>query len=159
MPTTAGKPGLPPRPQQGVTLVELIVFIVVISLALGALIGVYRSAVLSSVDPIVRLRLLESAQSQLDVIMAQRYDDNTPPGGVPACGSTAPPGNPEPPPCANTGFNSTSDTPYDGYTREVSVEFAGEELGLPEQQAKRIQVTTTSPAGESLTLTAYRANF
>jgi len=149
--------------QQGVTLIELIVFIVVISLALGALVGVYRYAIVSSVDPIVKVRLLESAQSQLDVVMAQAYDGNTPPGGVPACGSAAPPGNPSPPPCAGNGgvssFDGFSDSPYNGYSREVSVQFAGEDLGLDNAAAKRITVVVTSPGGESLTLAAYRTNF
>lgn len=152
------------RTQRGVTLIELIVFITVISLALGALLGVYRYSVLNSVDPIVRVRLLEAAQSRLDEVLAERYDGNTPPGGVPACGSNAPPGNPSPPPCADAGgvsrFDGESDAPYDGYSREVSVTFAGDELGLTNNRwAKRITVTATAPSGESLTLSAYRTNF
>lgn len=157
----------PPSLQRGVTLIELITFIVVISLALGALVGVYRYAIVSSVDPIVRVRLLESAQSQLDVVLAQAYDGNTPPGGVPACGGdqdSVPPGNPEPPPCSGSGgvssFDGYSDSPYSGYSREVTVAFAGDDLGLADNEsAKRITVVVTSPGGESLTLAAYRTNF
>lgn len=152
------------RTQRGVTLIELIVFITVISLALGALLGVYRYSVINSVDPIVRVRLLEAAQSRLDEVLAERYDRDTPVGGVPACGSTAPPGNPEPPPCAGVGgvsrFDGENDSPYDGYSREVSVVSAGDELGLTNNGwAKRITVTATAPSGESLTLSAYRTNF
>lgn len=157
---------IPPKHshQGGVTLIELIVFITVIALALGALLGVYRYSVINSVDPIVRVRLLESAQSQLDVVLAQPYDANTPPGGVPACESLGPPGRPTPPPCADAGgvnaFDGYSDVPYDNYSRTVSVEPAGNELGLANDRwARRITVTVTAPGGESLTLSAYRTNF
>jgi len=156
--------------QKGVTLVELIVFIVVISLALGALLGVYRQSLVSSVDPLVRVRLLEATQSQLDRALARRYDANTPPGGVPACGSTVPPGVPAAPNCAgiddDTGglsefvADNASDSPYPGYTRTVSQELAGDDLGLANDgDAKLVTVTTTAPNGESLTLSAYRTNF
>jgi len=150
--------------QKGVTLVELIVFIVVISLALGALLGVYRQSLQASVDPVVRVRLLEASQSQLDRVLARRFDANTPAGGVPACGSTAPAGVPPAPPCDGGGgvsdFDGFNDTPYPGYDLTVSVEQAGDELGLAaNNRAKRITVTTTAPNGESLTLSAYRTNF
>lgn len=159
---------MPTRPelrrQRGVTLIELIVFITVIALALGALLGVYRYSVINSVDPLVRVRLLEATQSRLDVVLAQPYDANTPPGGVPACDSQAPPGRPTPPVCADAGgvssFDGETDSPYSGYNRTVAVEFAGSELGLTNNRwAKRITVTTTAPSGESLTLSAYRTNF
>lgn len=150
--------------QAGATLIELVVFIVVISIALVALLSVYQQAVTRSVDPIVRVRLLELAQSQLDVVLAQQYDAATPPGGVPACGSQMPPGRPPVPPCAGSGgvssFDGQTDTPYPGYSRSVSVTFAGTELGLADDnQAKRITVVASSPNGESLTLSAYRTNF
>lgn len=151
-------------PQRGVTLIELIVFITVIALALGALLGVYRYSVVNSVDPVVRVRLLEAAQSQLDVVMAQPYDENTPAGGVPACGSTVPEGSPPAPDCEGDGgvstFDGESDNPYSGYQREVTVEFAGTELGLADDNyAKRITVVATAPDGQSVTLSAYRTNF
>ncbi|WP_027328836.1 hypothetical protein [Marinimicrobium agarilyticum] len=161
MPT---RPRLPPALQRGVTLIELIVFIVVISLALGALLGVYRYSVVNSVDPVVRVRLIEAAQSQLDVVLAQPYDANTPAGGVPACGSTVPSGRPSPPSCADAGgvssFDGYSDSPYSSYQRQVNVELAGTELGLPNNAwAKRITVIATAPDGQSVTLSAYRTNF
>lgn len=150
--------------QRGVTLIELMVFIVVISLALGALLSVYRYSVINSVDPVVRVRLLEAAQSQLDVVLAQPYDENTPAGGVPACGSTVPEGSPPAPDCEGGGgvsaFDGESDNPYSGYQREVTVEFAGTELGLANNNyAKRITVVATAPDGQSVTLSAYRTNF
>lgn len=149
--------------QSGVTLVELIVFIVVISLTLGALLSVYRHSVVNSVDPLVRLRLLELAQSRLDIALTLGYDANTPPGGVPACGSLVPSGQPSAPACVGSGgvsaLNDQVDSPFPGYTRSITVVTAGTDLGLANDQAKRITVVVSAPNGESLTLTAYRTNF
>lgn len=149
--------------QSGVTLIELIVFIVVISLTLGALLGVYRYSMVNSVDPLVRLRLLELAQSQLDIALTYRYDENTPSGGVPACGSLVPSGQPSAPACAGSGginaLHGKTDSPFPGYTRSVTVVAAGADLQLANDQAKRVTVVVSAPNGESLTLTAYRANF
>ena len=75
-----------PLYQSGVSLLELIVFIVVVSIALGALFSVFNHSMVNSVDPIVRVRAMECAQAKLDEIMARKFDENTPSGGVPACG-------------------------------------------------------------------------
>lgn len=159
------------KPQQGVTLIELVVFIVVISLALAALMQAYNFSISQSVDPIVRVRILELAQSKLDEVMARKYDHNTPSGGVPACGSVGAPV------CAGLGregvedcdtptglndvddFDACTDTPYPNYSRRVDVSFEGTDLGLANTNAKRIAVTVTAPNGEAVNLTAYRANF
>ncbi|WP_111640422.1 type IV pilus modification PilV family protein [Marinimicrobium alkaliphilum] len=148
------------RRQKGVTLVELIVFIVVVAVALGALVGVYTQAVTRSVDPLVQVRLLEMAQSKLDEVMAAPYDGATPAGGIPACGSAALNANA----CANTGgvsaFDGEVETLYGNYQRSVSVAFAGDELNLANNQAaKRVTVVATAPNGTSVTLAVYRSNF
>lgn len=155
----------------GFTLIETMVFIVVVSIALGALMQVYSQGVSQSVDPIVRVRLLELAQSKLDEVVARKYDHNTPSGGVPACISgiggtcTTALGIEGAESCdVPTGlndvddFNGCTDSPYTNYSRTVTVFEAGADLGLPAGDAKRIEVTVTLGA-ESLTLSSYRANF
>src|SRR5690606_32788183 len=118
------------------------------SIALGALLSVYQQSVTHSVDPIVRLRLLELAQSQLDTILTYKYDDATPPGGVPACGSTPPAGAPGADPCQGGGvsdFAGACASPG-GYGCNVDVQSnVGGDLGLQGDAAKRITVTTTAP--------------
>lgn len=139
------------RRQRGFTLVELIVFIVVISLALGAMLAVYQQSVVSSVDPIKRIRMLELAQAQLDRVMALRYAEETPMGGIPACSS-----------CTNNidglddvdDYDTYTDT-RDGYSRSVEVT----EASYFGATAKEISVIVTAPDGESLTLSSYRYNF
>ena len=135
----------------GVSLIELIVFIVVVSIALLALVGVYRQATINNVDPVVRVKALEAAQSLLDEILSLRYSESTPTGGIPACSVCD--DNPD----ANMNdvddYRNWSDTPYPGYTRSVSVDTnAGNTIKL-------ITVSVATPTGETILLAAERANF
>lgn len=141
--------------QQGVSLLEMIVFIVVVSIALGALLSVYTQSARSNVDPIIRLRLLEAAQSRLDEVIALKYDAATPTSGVPACGST------DGVACTDdvdderlnnvSDYDGLEDFPYPNYSRQVVVDTEGDR--------KRITVTVTAPDGQALALSSYRYNF
>jgi len=135
----------------GVSLIEMVVFMVVVSIALLALVGVYRQATINNVDPIVRILALEAAQSLLDEILSLKYSDDTPTGGIPACTS-----------CDDTSdanmndvddYRNWSDAPYAGYTRSVSVETN------PANTIKLITVSVTTPTNETILLAAERANF
>lgn len=147
LPTNASRKKLPSH--LGVSLIELIVFIVVVSIALLALIGVYNQATINNVDPIVRVRALESAQSKLDEILALKYAENTPTGGIPACSVC------DDTPDANMNdvddYRGWSDTPYPGFNRSVTVTTAN--------NIKLITVSVTTPTGETILLAAERANF
>ena len=158
---------------KGFTLIETIVFITVVSIALGTLIKVFNQGVSRSVEPIVKIRLLELAQSKLDEVIARKYDHNTPSGGVPACNSdasaalcTAAIGREGAETCAMSAefndvddFDGCSDMPYPNYTRTVAISYAGTDLGLATTNAKRLQVTVSLTDGEVLILSSYRANF
>ncbi len=142
--------------QRGVSLIELIVFLVVISIASSALMATYAYSVKNSADPIIAVRALELAQARLDEILALKYDASTPTGGVPACGSSAVGATT----CNNLpdsdmndvdDFNNVTDTPYTGYSRTVTVTTANNE--------KLISVKVTAPKNTTYTLAAYRANF
>lgn len=137
------------RSHLGVSLIELIVFIVVVSIALLALVGVYRQAIIGNVDPIIRVRALEAAQSKLDEILALKFAENTPTGGIPACTVC------DDTPDANMNdvddYRGWSDTPYPGFDREVTVTTA--------DNIKLITVSVTTPNGEIILLAAERANF
>ncbi len=127
---------------------------VVVSIALLALLGAYQSATRANVDPLIRVRAIEAAQSRLDEILALKYDEITPTGGVPACNSVgADPCNNNPDGNMNDvdDYHGFSDTPYTGYTRDVSVS--------ENNNIKLISVTVTMPGGDAITLAAERANF
>jgi len=149
------RPGVSPRFLLGVSLIELLVFIVVVSIALLALVGVFNQAAVRNVDPLIKTRALELAQSQLDAIFALKYDANTPSGGVPACGSLSSSltcnNTPDPDMNDVDDFNGWSDQPYPGYSRRVSVTTSA--------NIKTITVTINAPAGVNLILSAQRANF
>lgn len=151
------------RPTNGFTLIEVLAFILVVSVGLGGLLFTFNYGVIHSVDPVTRIKGLELTQALLDTILSRRFDENTPAGGVPACnasgGST----------CAGiladagyddvgdyNGYTSTSEA---GYSLSVSVVEAGNDLGITNTQARRITVTTQMPDNRTLTLTAYKVNY
>ena len=67
--------------QQGISLIELIIFIVIISVALTGITLIYINTTRHSADPMVRIRSIELAQSTLEEILLKAYDHNTPVGG------------------------------------------------------------------------------
>jgi MSHA pilin protein MshD len=139
---------------RGVTLLEMIVFIVVVSIALTVLTAVFNQSVVKSSEPLIRQRALNLAQAKMDEVMALKYDAMTPTGGVPACDSTgAPACNYSTDSDMNDvdDFHNRSDVPYTGYQRLVTVTRVG--------NSKRIQVRVTAPDSTSILLTAERANF
>ncbi|HOY21917.1 MAG TPA: MSHA biogenesis protein MshD [Cellvibrio sp.] len=140
--------------QQGVSLIEMIVFIIVVGIASSALFATYNYSLLHNTDPLIQVRALELAQAKLDEVLALKYDANTPTGGIPACDTptgVACDNSPD----ANVNdvddFHGTSDTPYTGYTRNVTVVAAND--------LKLITVTVVAPRNLTITLAAYKANF
>lgn len=150
---------------RGVSLIEMVVFIIVVSIGLTAMVLAMNNHLSNSVDPIVHTRALECAQAKLDEISARKFDENSPTGGVPACGSAeqgavvcagiAPDGD----------FDDVGD--YSGQVDNtdancsitVTVANAGGDLGLAADQARRITVDVISPGGGRATLSTYRTNF
>jgi MSHA pilin protein MshD len=155
--------------KKGFTLIELIAFIVVVGVSVTAIGSVFQYATTHSQDPLINSRLLTMAQSQMDEILSRKFDENTPTGGIPACGNNIA--------CAGIGldgselltsiitlddvddFHLYQDIPEVGYARQVTVVSAGDDFGLDSQHAKRITVTATSPQGVSISLSSYRFNF
>lgn len=160
---------------KGFTLIELIAFMVIISVGLMGILSVYHNSIVKTVDPMVQLRSLELAQAQLDEVLSRKYDTNTPVGGVPACSAATIPCD---------AFNSSDDancddiddfdsggctlpSPYSGYSISVSVNLAGSGAGSgadlaglsSTDAAKLITVSVLGPSGVQFTLSAYRANF
>lgn len=140
----------------GVTLIEMIVFIIVVSIALAVLTAAYNQSVIKSSEPLIKQKSLNFAQAKMDEVMALKYDAMTPTGGIPACNSTATAA----PICNNTpdadmndvdDFHNQSDAPDTGYQRHVTV--------TQVNNVKRIQVRVTAPDASSILLTAERANF
>lgn len=159
--------------QKGVTLVELVITIVIISIALIAVINAFSGTAGRSADPLWEFKTLKLAQLYMDEILSKPYDETTPLGGVPAsttvkCSELGPEkdedGNDESrdtyddvddyitgaidivPDIINAAGISMDET-YKDYFLTITVVCAGTELGLADNAfAKRISLTIDPPA-------------
>lgn len=72
---------------RGFTLIEMVVFIVVISVALSSTLLLFNQSTVQSVEPISQSRALQCAKAKLEEISLRKYSGSSPTGGIPACGS------------------------------------------------------------------------
>jgi len=85
--------------QTGISLIELVIFIVILAVALTGITLIYINTTRYSADPMVRIRSIELAQSTLEEILLKAYDESTAVGGgcvrFPIGSSRCPAGNPD----------------------------------------------------------------
>ncbi|WP_449287576.1 type IV pilus modification PilV family protein [Marinobacter sp. PE14] len=159
--------------QTGATLVELVITIVIISVAIAGVVGAFSLITGRSADPLNQTRAVKLAQLYMDEILTQKYDDQTPQGGSPkfsgAC-SIGPEGSE-----GRTTFDDVDDydgltgapstatgaalSGYSGFSISIAIACAGTEVGLPADEAKRIDLEIIAPGNQTFSFTAYRANF
>lgn len=152
------------RRAHGMTLIELVIAIVIISLGLAGVLTVYATTVKQSADPMLRKQMVSIAEEMLAEVTTQSYEALA---------------NATPAACARDlyndsldyhGYNSASCLPggpriYDRgglpvahlerYAVQVAVN-AETWQGIP---AQKIVVTVSSPQGESITLTSWRTEW
>lgn len=160
--------------QRGATLVELIITIVIIGVAIAGVVGAFALIVGRSADPLNQTRAVSLAQIYMDEILSRKYSESTPQGGVPrssGCSINTEEAdrkdyddaddynaiNNESP--RNAEGDLLDPSAYSGFSVSVSVTCAGSEVGLPNDDAKRIDVTILDPSDQNYQFTAYRANF
>lgn len=176
------------RDEAGFTLVEMVVFIVVLAVGLSGVVLVINRTLLDAPGALVNTRAMEIAQLYLDEILAKKYDDNTPQGGTPPCntgGNSCIPDDT----CdhadpntfgsdsesrdqfddvddyCTTDFQTVADANgnvlpnYDGYDIKVDIVYAGTDIGLNLDQAKRVTATVRTPRNQQIPVTVYRTNF
>jgi MSHA pilin protein MshD len=147
------------RRQAGFTLIELIIFIVVVSAGLAGILMVMDVSVKSSADPMVRKQTVAIAESMLEEIMLKAYED---PDGLPnvveasralfddvddyAGYSTA------------SGMVDMGGAPIAGLTRYDVSNVAVAAVTINGVNAKRITVTVTGPGG-AVDLTSYKTKY
>lgn len=158
-----------PAPQAGFSLVEVIVFILVVGLALGVTVQAFNLANTASADPLLRRQALAIAQALLEEIRFQPF-------GSAATDDPAQGGFAGPYTAANRAlFDDVDDyhgLTLNGITTLDHTVVAGLEQyrasiavapaafgGVPASAGLRITVTVTDPANRSLTLDAYRARY
>lgn len=163
----------PPAQERGATLIELVMTIVIISVAIAGVVGAFALVSGRSANALDATRAVELGQLYMDEILSRRYDDATPQGGVPAYAGACtigPDGSEaradyddvddydgidESPPANATGNLSG----YNGFRVVVDVACAGDDVGLATDQAKRVTVSVNPPGASPFVFTAYRTNF
>ncbi|WP_250656583.1 type II secretion system protein [Alkalimarinus coralli] len=166
----------PAHKQRGMTLVEMVISIVLISIAMTAVLTAFSTSMGRSSDPLWKNKSLKLAQLYLDEILSKKYDVSTPLGGVPATPVGAVSCNVSGPKAGSRAsynnvddYNGINEKPqfvtgaalgaYDGYNVKVSVVCAGDDVGLATNNAKRITVTVTPPGQSPMPFSVYRSNF
>lgn len=162
--------------QQGATLVELVMTIVIISIAIAGVVGAFALIAGRSADPLNQTRAVALAQLYMDEILAKSFAERSPVGGGPVsaanadCSSLGPNGE------TRRTFNDVDDyhnladnTPenseeeplpgYGSFRISISVTCAGTDVGLASHEAKRIDITITDPSSNAYLFSAYRGNF
>ncbi|MFC3851944.1 MULTISPECIES: prepilin-type N-terminal cleavage/methylation domain-containing protein [Saccharospirillaceae] len=173
--------------QRGVTLIELIIAIVVLSIAVVGILNALGGNALRNVDPQIRLQALAIAESYLDEALSKSF---FPPDASSTDACAAPPVNSNRASwqkiCDYNGYNSTTDdggiliaadtddpgaTPFAelaGYVVNISVSagdgtaisFGGiTSTGSDCATLLRVQVNVSDPLGSTTQLVGYRAGY
>lgn len=146
-----------PRPARGFTLIELVIFIVVVAAGVAGILSVYTNTVKSSADTLVRKQTLAIAESLLEEILLKEYAN--PSGGYSGA--------------SRAQFDDVDD--FNGYTNSAIVDAAGNAIAglsaysvspavavstvtLSGVTLKKVVVSVTGPQG-SVTLNGYRGNY
>jgi MSHA pilin protein MshD len=151
------------KAQRGISLIELVLFIVIIGIALAALLSVLNVTTQNSVDPLLRKQALTIAESLLEEV--QLHDFSNPAGGFTGAATQT----------NRASFDDVMD--YNGFatTGIYSADGSGTVItGLSDynvsvtvvpitwlavaSDAVQITVTVTPPNGQSLQTIGYRMN-
>jgi len=148
------------RRHQGFTLIEVIIFIVVVSVGLAGILSVMNTVVKSSADPMVRKQAMAIADSIMEEILQKEYADPDGTGGETLRSTMDDVSD-----YHNTTqalFNSASPggwpTALDGYIVSTAVASDTTVVGTGALPAKKVTVIV-SKGSESITLTGYRGNY
>jgi MSHA pilin protein MshD len=151
--------------QRGFTLIELIIFIVVVSAGLAGILSVMNTVVKSSADPMVRKQAMALADSILEEILLKSYcdpdtvDTSTTP---PTCGANTVEAGRSTYDDVDDYNGKTNadftDLPADlaGYVIGIAVVADTTTLGVP---AKKVTVTITHDGTGAVSMTGYRTNY
>jgi MSHA pilin protein MshD len=171
------------RRVRGLSLLELIVFIVVVSAALAGVLNIFITATASSADPLLRRQALAIAESLLEEVQLMPFTFCDPgdanvetAGGSAGCASLAEAAGPEAGETRFTTpqFDNVND--YHGYAMAAIADITGSPVGglagysasvsvvaaalggiaAASGDALRITVTVTGPHGTAVSLDGYR---
>ena len=145
--------------QRGVTLIEVVVAIVIVSIAAIAVLGAMSGITARGAQAVVRQQAVAVAEAYLEEVMLQPIA--FPGGAIPTSRATF---NDE------DQYNGLNDVGardqfgnaialLSGFTVTVAVTQTTALTGIAAAQARQINVTVRDPTGLTVVLTGYRANF
>lgn len=158
---------------RGFTLVELLVFIIIVTIGLLGSMLVFSTAVRGSADPMIRKQALNHAEAMLREVMQKAFENDPadPDNNDPALGCTQLTN----PACitdsqaSRPNYNDVDD--YQGYNQPVTTLAGGAIQGVACSQAVAVAagalngvngkfITVTAVCGnETIVLTGFRGNF
>lgn len=146
----------------GVTLIELIVAIVIISAALAGLVGAFTQANRASADPVIAQQMLAIGESMMEEVLLKPFDIAANDVPVPTRAQFNDVRDFDPVDDLNAGYTSSGIKDVDGAavpglgSYDVSVRVNGVALAnVPAGDALRVTVTVSNGA-EQLVLTGWR---
>jgi MSHA pilin protein MshD len=146
--------------QAGVTLVELIVAMIVISIAVGGVLVVLNYTTSHSADPVLRHQAVAIAEAYMEEITLKSFTD---PDGSEAGETRATFDDVDDyHGLDDSGAIDQTGNPVAGLGNyRVEVDVTAENYGPAGSQVAglKIEVKVTDPAGEDFTLTGYRASY
>jgi MSHA pilin protein MshD len=141
------------RHQEGFTLIELVIFIIIVSVAVIGILSVMNNVVKSSADPMIRKQAAALADSILEEILLKQYTD------------------PDATEIGETGrdtyddvddFNGKTNSLFTDLPSEVSPYVIGIVVAAPAAlngiPMKKVTVTVTNGA-DSISMVGYRASY
>lgn len=164
----------------GFTLIELVIAISLIGIALLGVTYSLQFSVRYSADPLWQSKTLSLAKAYTEEILAQPFDERSRHGNLSPCTPCTSPAQLGPDnESRGQGINQFDDTDdynglsekthnvlgepragYKNYQVDISVVYAGQELGLARDDgAKRIDLLITPPGQKAQSFVFYRGNF
>ncbi len=155
------------RRDDGFTLIELVVTLVVLGIAATALLSVFTSTVRGSADPVIQQQATTIAEAYVEEILLQAFADPTDPEQGAASTEAGE--------ISRALFDDVQDYNHLGTTQvrdqndnpiaalaaySVTVSVTGAALNtVPAADSMRIRVTVSHPAIAPIALVAYRTNY
>ncbi|MFK5926749.1 MAG: type II secretion system protein [Desulfuromusa sp.] len=147
------------RSYQGFTLIELIVAMVIISVALAGVMSVMNYTTLHSADPMLRQQSIAIAEAYMEEITLKNYTDPDTDGeGNRALFDDVDDYNG----LTDSGAHDQSGNPISGLENySININVSAQNYGPSGMVVSglKVDVSVTDPGGERLTLTGYRTSY
>lgn len=142
--------------QAGITLIELVLYIAIVSVGIAGILSVMNITTQHSADPLVRKQSLAATESLLEEILLKEYDNPT--GGYSGADRSQFDDVDDYSGYSSTGINDISGSPIAllaDYDASVSVTVTA----INGVAAKLITVTVTGPDNVPIKLSGYRTDY